>query len=115
MRPVVSSEAPLVEERPPSLSPPTHWTPRRQFLVVFLVATALSAVGSGGVSLWTDEAVTLSVATRTWGELWDLLGHVDAVHGLYYALMKPWVEAFGGSEVALRAPSALAAGGAAAG
>jgi mannosyltransferase len=44
-----------------------------------------------------------------------MLGNVDAVHGLYYLLMHGWFQIFGADEFWSRAPSGLAAGGAAAG
>ncbi|MDO9356655.1 MAG: glycosyltransferase family 39 protein, partial [Solirubrobacteraceae bacterium] len=69
----------------------------------------------GQPSLWWDEAATISAADRPVGELWDLVGHVDLVHGLYYVVMQFWVAVFGTSEVALRAPSAVALGVAIAG
>ncbi|MGW8782479.1 glycosyltransferase family 39 protein [Streptomyces sp. NPDC055796] len=37
--------------------------------------------------MWRDESVTWQVAHRPLGGLWELLGQVDAVHGLYYLLM----------------------------
>lgn len=37
--------------------------------------------------MWRDESVTWQVAHRPLGQLWELLGQVDAVHGLYYLLM----------------------------
>ncbi|MBT2448200.1 hypothetical protein J7F03_14140 [Streptomyces sp. ISL-43] len=37
--------------------------------------------------MWRDESVTWQVAHRPLGDLWELLGQVDAVHGLYYLLM----------------------------
>lgn len=83
--------------------------------MVFVVVAGVAAAGSGTVSLWTDEAVTISAADRTWGQLWTLLGRIDSVHGLYYALMKPWVSLTGVHEVSLRLPSALASGATAVG
>jgi mannosyltransferase len=65
---------------------------------------------SASVSLWTDEAVTISAADRTLGELWALIQRIDAVHGLYYAFMNVWVDLFGASPLSLRLPSAIAAG-----
>ncbi|MEW2414014.1 hypothetical protein AB0953_09840 [Streptomyces sp. NPDC046866] len=78
--------------------------------------------------MWRDEAVTWEVAHRPLGGLAELLGHVDAVHGLYYLLMHAVFRAAGGDPDgaagaaaalwALRLPSvaatALAAAGAAA-
>jgi mannosyltransferase len=86
-----------------------------QLIAVFVVGFALAAVRSGDVSLWTDESITISAATRTWSQLWEMLGNVDAVHGFYYAFMKLWIDAFGINEVVLRLPSALAVGATAVG
>jgi len=82
---------------------------------VGLGAAAVSAAGSWVPSLWTDEAATISAAQRSPAQLWRLVQSVDAVHGVYYALMHAWVAAFGASAVSLRLPSALAVGVAAAG
>ncbi|MFE9565403.1 hypothetical protein ACFYM0_30335 [Streptomyces sp. NPDC006487] len=73
--------------------------------------------------MWRDESVTWQVAHRPLGELWELLGQVDAVHGLYYLLMHAVFAATGAATPdaglwALRLPSvaatALAASGVAA-
>lgn len=80
-----------------------------------LGATFLAAAGSWQVSLWTDESATISASTRSLSELWYLLQHVDAVHGLYYMLLHFWIGAFGQSPFSLRLPSAMAIGGAAIG
>lgn len=50
-------------------------------------------------------------ATMPLGELWELLHHIDAVHALYYFLLRPFA-AFDG-EFAARLPSALAVAAAA--
>lgn len=68
-----------------------------------------------GPPLWRDEAATVSAAVRTLPQLAHLLRSVDAVHGLYYALMHVVVGVFGTAEVALRLPSVLAGALAAAG
>ncbi|MFC8826511.1 hypothetical protein ACFT9I_14355 [Streptomyces sp. NPDC057137] len=73
-----------------------------------------------GGTLWADEAVTLEIAQRDVSEIWQTLGTVDAVHGLYYLLMHGVFEAWGLSGdgpglVALRLPSVLATAAAAAG
>ena len=80
-----------------------------------LLATALAAIGSWSVSLWSDEAATISAASRDPDELWRLLGNIDAVHGAYYAVMHVWVGLFGASPFSVRLPSAVAVGVAAAG
>lgn len=90
--------------------------PARLAPVALFVGTALVAMlMSPTVSLWTDESITLSAASRTPAELWALLQHVDAVHGLYYAFMSGWIQVFGDSPFSVRLPSALAAAGTALG
>ncbi|BAX92450.1 glycosyltransferase family 39 protein [Mycobacterium shigaense] len=85
-------------------------------LLVALLATALSAAWAGRPSLWFDEAATISAAaSRTLPELWNLLSHIDAVHGLYYLLMHGWFAIFPPTEFWSRLPSSLAVGIAAAG
>ncbi|MFJ3881200.1 hypothetical protein ACIPW5_27600 [Streptomyces sp. NPDC090077] len=74
--------------------------------------------GAGGGSMWRDESTTWQVAHRPLGGLWDLLGQVDAVHGLHYLLMHGVFALWDGGPWALRLPSvagtALAAAGVAA-
>lgn len=84
-------------------------------LLVGVVGTLLVALGSWRTSLWFDEAVTASAATRSPAELADMVRNVDAVHGLYYLLMQAWVDVAGVSAFSLRLPSAIAVGVAAAG
>ncbi|TRV82046.1 hypothetical protein FKN01_01845 [Streptomyces sp. 130] len=59
-------------------------------------------------SLWRDEAATWQVALRSTGEIRLMLGHVDAVHGLYYLLMHGLFDWFGPTTTTLRLPSVLA-------
>ena len=61
-------------------------------------------------SLWYDEAATVTSATRSWPQLWAELQNVDAVHGLYYALVHAWFWLVGYTPFTLRFPSALAIG-----
>ncbi|MCY0946341.1 hypothetical protein [Streptomyces antarcticus] len=68
-----------------------------------------------GGGLWRDESVTWQVAHRPLGGLWELLGQVDAVHGLYYLLMHGVFLAWDGGLWALRLPSVAATALAAAG
>ncbi|OBI82022.1 glycosyltransferase family 39 protein [Mycobacterium sp. 1245805.9] len=85
-------------------------------LVVGLLAAAISLAGAARPSFWYDEAATISAAySRSLGQLWQMLGNVDAVHGLYYLLMHGWFQVFPHTEFWSRAPSGLAVGGAAAG
>ncbi len=80
-----------------------------------LFAAAVSAAGSWIPSFWGDEGASVMSAERSWPQLFVLLGHVDAVHGSYYALLHVWIRLFGASELSARTPSALAVGAAAAG
>ncbi|MGI5336916.1 glycosyltransferase family 39 protein [Streptomyces sp. CA-181903] len=74
-----------------------------------VVAFVLGVWGNTRPSAWTDEIVTIDVARRSWPELIDLLGRVDAVHGLHYVLLHLFARANGGlDESTARMPSALA-------
>ncbi len=93
---------------------------RRGRLLDPLAAAAITAVISGAgasrPSLWFDEGATISAsASRSLPQLWQLLGRIDAVHGLYYLVMHGWFTMFGPTEFWCRVPSCLAAGAAAAG
>ncbi|MEE6176724.1 glycosyltransferase family 39 protein [Mycobacterium sp. 050134] len=81
-----------------------------------IFAAAVSAAWACRPSLWFDEGATISAsASRTLPELWLLLSHIDAVHGLYYLLMHGWFAVFPPTEFWSRLPSAVAVGAAAAG
>jgi mannosyltransferase len=83
---------------------------------IAVIATAISGSWANRPSLWFDEAATISAAaSRTVAELWRLVVHIDAVHGLYYLLMHGWFAIFPPTEFWSRVPSALAIGAAAAG
>ncbi|MBT2676643.1 glycosyltransferase family 39 protein [Streptomyces sp. ISL-14] len=89
-------EKPL-RRRPPLWPIPLLWT---------------LALGLWGLSrqhsVWRDEAATWQVARRSAGDIWHMLGQVDAVHGLYYLLMHALFECFGPGTTTLRLPSVLA-------
>ncbi|AQT80282.1 hypothetical protein B1R94_14945 [Mycolicibacterium litorale] len=91
--------------------------PARPFDAVWVAvfAAAFSAAGAARPSLWFDEAATISASTRTVPELTRMLGHIDAVHGLYYLLMHGWFAIFPATEFWSRLSSSLAVGLAAAG
>ena len=83
---------------------------------IAVFATVISGAWASRPSLWFDEGATISAsASRTLPELWRLLSHIDAVHGLYYLLMHGWFTLFPPTEFWSRVPSALAIGAAAAG
>ena len=80
------------------------------------MGAGLSLIGAGRPSFWYDEAATISASySRSLDQLWQMLGNVDAVHGLYYLFMHAWFQIFPPTEFWSRAPSGLAIGVAAAG
>jgi mannosyltransferase len=94
---------------------PVRTARRWDTVVVALFTMALSAAGSARPSLWFDETATMSAATRSVPQLWEMLHNIDAVHGLYYLLMHGWYVVFPATEFSSRLSSAVAAGIAAAG
>src|SRR6201991_4409492 len=85
-------------------------------LIVAALGAAVSLSGAGRPSFWYDEAATISASySRSLGQLWRVLGNVEAGHGGYYLLMHGWVQLFPPTECWSRAPSGVAVGGAAAG
>src|SRR5271156_4919192 len=85
-------------------------------LIVGVLAAVVSLGAAGRPSFWYDEAATISASySRSLHQLWQMLGNVDVVEGLYYLLMHGWFEVFPPTEFWSRAPSGLAVGGAAAG
>ncbi|MEJ3405904.1 glycosyltransferase family 39 protein [Rathayibacter sp. YIM 133350] len=79
------------------------------------LGTLVIFLGSWNPSYWGDEAASVMSAERSLPSLFRELGYIDAVHGAYYLFLHFWIGAFGASELAVRAPSAIAAGLAAAG
>jgi mannosyltransferase len=63
----------------------------------------------GGPAVWRDEAYTIDASSRSVGEIFALLRHVDAVHGLYYLLMHFVIAVLGSSAQVVRLPSLAAA------
>ncbi|SDS10387.1 glycosyltransferase family 39 protein [Microterricola viridarii] len=89
--------------------------PARTAAMLGAGAALLSFAGSGIPSYWGDEAASVLSAERTLPGLFGLLGQIDAVHGAYYLFLHFWVQLLGTGEWAVRAPSAVAIGVAAAG
>jgi mannosyltransferase len=73
-----------------------------------LVTFVIMLIGITVPSYWRDEAATLAAVRRPFGSMIAMLGHVDAVHGVYYALAWVISRTFGYGELALRLPSAIA-------
>ena len=85
-------------------------------MIVGVLAAVVSLAGAGRPSFWYDEAATISASySRSLHQLWQMLGNVDVVEGVYYLLMHGWFDVFPPTEFWSRAPSGLAVGGAAAG
>lgn len=79
------------------------------------VTLAMMLWGIGARPYWGDEADTVSAVSRSVPQLIRLLGHTDAVHGLYYLLLWPVARVAGTGELAMRFPSAAAMAAAAGG
>src|SRR5262244_2582821 len=62
----------------------------------------------GVPSFTRDEGATLLAVHRSFPEMLRMLGNVDVVHSAYYALIWVVTRLAGGSELAARAPSAVA-------
>ena len=108
-------------EEPRTAATASDSHPRRPGRVLDPLAIAVLAavIGGGGAarpSLWFDESATISAAaSRSLPDLWRLLSHIDAVHGLFYLLMHGWFSIVPPTEFWSRVPSCLAVGIAAAG
>lgn len=88
---------------------------RMPALWVGVGAAAVGYLGAGIPSYWGDEAASVLSAERAWPSLAAELSTVDAVHGMYYALLHLWVSVFGVSEWSTRALSSIGIGFLAAG
>src|ERR1022692_4740298 len=73
-----ATEQALVSERP-----------GRTLIVGPAITLAVMLWGVSARPYWGDEADTVSAVSRSVPQLIRLLGHVDAVHGLYYLLLWP--------------------------
>ncbi|WP_022906648.1 glycosyltransferase family 39 protein [Curtobacterium sp. B18] len=94
-------------------SHPALWSLHVPALMIGLLGIVFIATLSWMPSVWYDEAATVTGATRSWAELWQMIHNVDAVHAVYYAAMHVWFNIVGYSAFTLRLPSALAIGAAA--
>ncbi len=83
-------------------TPRNHW---RILINLLLAAALLRLIGLGEHALWLDEGATWSWASRaTWGgTVFAEANHPPA----WWIVTRLWIEAFGDSEAALRAPAAL--------
>jgi mannosyltransferase len=110
-----------VPDRAPRAGAGAHAAPRsRPFPGWALIASPLITLavmlwGVGARPYWGDEADTVSAVSRSLPQLIRLLGHIDAVHGLYYLMLWPVARVAGTGEFATRLPSAVAMAAGAAG
>ncbi|HLX48514.1 MAG TPA: glycosyltransferase family 39 protein [Streptosporangiaceae bacterium] len=78
---------------------------------VLVVAGTMTFLGVWGLArasaMGNDEVISHWVALLPLRQLWHLLRHIDAVHGLYYLLLHGWM-AVGTSPAVIRIPSVAA-------
>jgi len=108
-----SSIAAAVAPAPEATAPPGGWRRLRrgpfwELALPPLLTLAVVTWQIQGPSYWRDEGATLSAVTRPAGDLLRMLGHADAVHGVYYLVVWAVVRAFGTAELVTRLPSAVA-------
>ncbi|HEY6278368.1 MAG TPA: hypothetical protein VIX86_18785 [Streptosporangiaceae bacterium] len=104
-----AGEAPAAPSPSPGGSRRAAWSGLAGAIAV--VAATMAVLGWWGLarrdSMGNDEVATRWAALLPLHDLFHLLRRVDAVHGLYYLLMHPWV-AVGSSPAILRIPSIIA-------
>src|SRR6202161_3489380 len=77
-------------------------------LAIAVLAAAIGAAGASWPSLCFADSSTISAsAGRSIPDLWRMLGHIDAVHGLFYILMHGWFSLFPLTEFLSRVSSFL--------
>jgi 4-amino-4-deoxy-L-arabinose transferase-like glycosyltransferase len=91
---------------PTSLSISIDTTAIPHWAWLLLIAVPLRFIGLGRESLWYDETFTLWIAKLPWDRFW-LAIRGDVHPPGWYLIEKAVVSVFGGSEVALRLPSAV--------
>lgn len=89
------------------------WLPRRRWLLtglVGLVGFAINVIGLTVPLPWRDEGATWIANQRSLRMLLSMLTRIDAVHGVFYLVMRAWTAVFGSSILSMRLVSALAVG-----
>jgi mannosyltransferase len=94
-------------DSPPSVRGPAETRWRVALLSLAVVGCVLRFAAIDAHSFWYDEAVTASVVTAPYGELFSGTTGDNGNPPLYYIVARAWVSAFGRSEVGLRSLSAV--------
>ena len=94
--------------RPPHLPRLVERRPWAAACLAALAAVVATHHGISTRSVWLDEAWTVALGAHTAPAILRVAAH-DQNPPLYNLLMAVWLHAFGTSEIALRAPSLLAA------
>jgi mannosyltransferase len=80
------------------------------WLPVALVVAVMAVLSAWGLArdnaMGNDEVASRYAAMLSLGQLFHLLSHVDAVHGLYYLLLHCWI-AVGSTVTMIRIPSVI--------
>ena len=83
------------------------WSPKLQIAVIVVIAALLRVIFLGARSFWSDEIVSVNLATDNWGGFWFWVSSREANMALYYLLLRAWVK-LGDGEAWVRLLSALA-------
>ncbi|MGF1431216.1 glycosyltransferase family 39 protein [Kitasatospora sp. LaBMicrA B282] len=116
MTETVVADHPTIAAAPDDRPAPSAWRTRFDrtlWLWPALLTLGFGLRGIGRPTLWRDELASWSAASRSTGELLDMLKNVDAVSGAYYLLLHFWIGLLGDSPTVLRLPAALAMAGSA--
>jgi mannosyltransferase len=88
----------------------SRWAAVARWLPVVIVAAVMAVLGVWGLArhnaMGNDEVASRWAAMLSLGQLFHLLGNLDAVHGLYYLLLHCWI-AVGSTPTIIRIPSVI--------
>ncbi|HJX01460.1 MAG TPA: glycosyltransferase family 39 protein [Terriglobales bacterium] len=84
-----------------------HRSTNIRLAAIVIVAAILRLIFLGARSFWSDEIVSVKLATDNWGGFWFWITKREANMALYYLLLRGWVKA-GDGETWVRLFSALA-------
>jgi mannosyltransferase len=99
-----------VTSSPAGADPVEARSRRGLYLAVAVAAAAMAILGVWGLArrgtMGNDEIASRWAASLSLRQLFHLLRHVDAVHGLYYLLLHGWM-VFGTTPTIIRIPSVI--------